>query len=389
MLLFHSIVGGALGLLWLLRLIETAVGMPKMADISKPQWDIPISGAGNAPRVTIVLPARNEEECIERCLSSLLALDYPSYEIIAVDDRSTDSTGAIMDRLAEGHSASKLKVIHVNELPAGWLGKTHAMWKAAAQGTGEWILFTDGDIIFRSDCLRRAVAYLDNSQADHLVLGPTIIMESFGERMMISFLQIMFAFIRPWKVSDPKSRVSIGAGAFNLIRRSAYEKLGTYEKLRLAVIDDLQLGVAVKKNGFSQHMVFGIGLISVRWAKSAFGVVENLTKNVFALMRFRWYLAVGAALGLAIVNAGPFVGFLVAPGWSRLGYAVAVVSIAMLYWGMSWLSKVSPLYFLVHPISASLFAFTILRSTWLTLGQGGVIWRGTKYSLDELRESIK
>ncbi len=394
----HPIIGGLLGVVWLSRVIDSALGLPKVADITRPEWDREADGNADGkagrlaaiPSVTIVVPARNEEESIEQCLSSLLALDYPNYEIIAVDDRSTDATGVVMDRLAESARwQGKLQIIHVSELPPGWLGKTHAMWKAAEQGSGEWILFTDGDIIFRPDSLRRAVVYALDSGADHLVLYPTVIMHTFGERMMISFFQIMFVFgHRAWKVSDPKARDHIGVGAFNFIRRSAYEQLGTYEKLRLEVIDDMELGRAVKKNGFAQHNVFGPGLVSLRWAKGAFGVVGNLTKNIFALMRFRWPLALTAALVGAFINLGPFVGFFVASGWNKLGYGVALTSIAMLYAGMSRISKVSPLYFFAHPISTVLFTFTLLRSTWLTITQRGIIWRGTKYSLDELRGAL-
>ncbi len=361
--------------------------MGKVADLAKPEWDQ--ASAQPSPRITVVVPARNEAECIEQCLTSLLAQDYPNFQIVAVDDRSVDSTGAIMVRLlnAQNHdSRGLLSVIHVTELPSGWLGKTHAMWAAAQQGSGDWILFTDGDIIFRQDTLRRAVNYVTRSRADHLVIYPTVIMKSFGERMMLGFFQILFLFgPRAWKVSDPKARDHIGAGAFNFIRRSAYEKLGTYQALRLEVIDDLQLGREVKQHGFSQHIAFGVGLVSLRWGKGAFGVVGNLTKNLFALMRFRWPIALAAALLVAFLNLGPFVGVLVAPGWSKLGYGIGLMAIAAVYVRLSKLSKISPLFFFTHPVSTSLFVGTILRSAWLTLVQGGVIWRGTKYPLHELR----
>src|SRR5438270_10670146 len=167
--------------------------MRKVADITRPEWDQPPANLDAAPRVTVVVPARNEAECIEQCLTSLLAQDYPKYQIIAVDDRSLDSTGAIMDRLAATQDARQaLSIIHVTELPPGWLGKTHAMWKAAQQGSGDWILFTDGDIIFRQDCLRRAVNYVTKCTADHLVIYPTIIMKTWGERMVLGFFQILF-----------------------------------------------------------------------------------------------------------------------------------------------------------------------------------------------------
>jgi cellulose synthase/poly-beta-1,6-N-acetylglucosamine synthase-like glycosyltransferase len=387
MYLFYWIAGSLLGLIWLWRMVGAAFGMPKVDDITRPEWDVAVAeGVVPAPRVTVVVPARNEEDGVGQCLSSLLEMDYPNYEVIAVNDRSSDSTGEIMDRIAETDAGKKqLKVIHVAELPLRWLGKTHAMWSAAAQATGEWILFTDGDVVYRADTMRRAVGYAEQSRADHLVLFPTMIMKSVGERMMIGFFQAMFVFgNRPWKVADPDAFDFLGVGAFNMIRKSAYEKIGTYEAMRLEVIDDLWLGKAVKENRLAQRIVFGNGLISLHWAKGAMGVVGNLTKNFFALMRFKWWIAVLAMIGLAYFNIAPFIGVLVAPGWSKLGYAVALVAIAGLYGGMSRKSNVSPMYFFAHPVGAVLVIYTLMKSTWLVLSQGGVTWRGTKYALDEL-----
>jgi uncharacterized integral membrane protein len=213
-----------------------------------------------------------------------------------------------------------------------------------------------------------------------------MIMKSAGERMMIGFFQTMFVFgSRPWKVSDPDAYDFMGAGAFNLIRRSAYEKVGTFEALRLEVVDDLMLAKAVKKNGLAQRIAFGSGLISLRWGKSAMSVVGNLTKNIFALMMFKWPIALAAAILLAFLNIAPYVGVFVAPGWAKLGFGVALASIASMYFGMSGISKVSPIYFFAHPVGSALMIYTLIRSTWMALFQGGVTWRGTKYALDELK----
>ena len=221
-----------LGAVWLSRLFAVALNMHTVAEITDPEYDAtPVDASGRVPRVSIVVPARNEAEHIEAALMSLLQLDYPDYEVIAVDDRSEDATGAILDRLEaqwrerEEASHHRLRVLHVTELPPGWLGKTHAMWQAGKQATGDWVLFTDADVVFRPDALRRAVVYAERERADHLVLFPTMVMKSAGERMMMAFFQSQFVFAhRPWKVADPKSRDSIGVGAFNLIRREVYER---------------------------------------------------------------------------------------------------------------------------------------------------------------------
>ena len=407
MIYFHWIAGTILALAWASRIVDAALGMPSVADVSRPEWDRnPVSPAGN-PRVSVIVPARNEEEIIEQALNTLLALDYDNYEVIAVNDRSTDSTGEILERMSQrprpfdklragsvaqnarrtGHPA--LRVVHHTELPAGWLGKTHAMWTAANQATGDWLLFTDADVLFKPDSLRRALAYAESVPADHLVLFPRMIMKRPGEYMMIAFFQTMFMFgHRPWKVADPSTDDHMGVGAFNLVRRRVYDAVGTYAALRMEVLDDMKLGKVVKKAGFAQRNVFGGDLISIRWAKGAVGVVNNLTKNFFAVLSFQWWRAVISVLGLAFLNLGPFLGVFLAHGWARVPYVVALGSMFSIYVGMSWRSRVPAYYFLLHPVSSLLFIYTLLRSTILTLWNDGIEWRGTKYPLAELRKGM-
>ena len=378
---------------WLSRLLVVGLNLDKIPEISGPDYDLaPREPLGHVPRVSIVVAARNEADHIEAALRSLLELDYPDYEVIAVDDRSDDETGEAMDLLSESRpsqptSGSRLQVLHIEHLPAGWLGKTHAMWRGAQITTGDWILFTDADVVFRSDALRRAIAYAEREKADHAVLFPTMVMSSAGERMMIAFFQSQFVFARlPWKVSDPKSRDAIGVGAFNLIRRQVYERIGTYERMRLEILDDMRLGEIVKQEGFRQRVAFGRGLLRLRWVFGAYGMVRNLTKNGFAILRFNGWFLLLAVCGILLVNVGPYVGAMFAPGWARAGFGVALATLIAIYVGMSWHSDVPPYYVLLHPIAALLFCYALVRSAVLTLLHDGVDWRGTHYSLAELRE---
>jgi glycosyltransferase involved in cell wall biosynthesis len=393
---FHWIAGTILALGWFSRIVDAAIGMPSVANISTREWDRRLVAttekvSGN-PRVSIIVPARNEEQDIEQSLTRLLELDYNNYEVIAVNDRSTDRTGEIMERVAANRSVGttgRLRVIYHQELPSGWLGKTHAMWTATNQATGDWLLFTDADVLFKPDSLRRAVAYAEAERADHLVLFPQMIMKRPGEYMMIAFFQTMFVFgHRPWKVADPKSKDHMGVGAFNLIRRSVYQSVGTYEALRMEVLDDMKLGKVVKNAGFSQRVVFGDDLISIRWARGARGVVDNLTKNFFAVLSFQWTRTVISAFGLAFLNLMPFLGIWLAPGWERLPYAIALGSMFSIYVGMSWRSGVPAYYFLLHPVSTALFVYTLLLSMFHALWNDGIIWRGTRYPLEELRKGM-
>jgi len=403
------IASSILALAWFSRIVEAAFGMPRIADIALPEWDRRPWAPDHEPRVTIIVPARNEEEHIRETLTRLLALDYSNYEIIAVNDRSTDRTGQIMDEVSCGADTpvrvsavpelragaernvrpTRLTVIRIAELPPGWLGKTHAMWTAAQQATGDWLLFTDADVLFKPDSLRRAVAYAEMEKADHVVLFPRMIMNGPGERMMIAFFQALFAFVhRPWKVADPDARDHMGVGAFNMVRRPVYDAVGTYRALRMEVLDDMKLGKVVKNAGFAQRNVFGEDLISIHWAKGAFGVVNNLTKNFFAVLSFQWWRTLVSVAGLSFLNLGPFLGVWLAHGWLRAAYGVALGSIFLIYCGMSARSAVPAYYFFLHPISTSLFMYTLLRSTFVTIRNDGIVWRGTKYALEELRNGM-
>src|ERR1700729_4641262 len=388
---FHWIAGTILALAWFSRIVDAALGMPSVADISRPEWDCKSTGDSVNRRVSIIVPARNEEEDIELSLTRLLELDYDNYEVIAGNDRATDRTGEIMERVAENPvlPSGRLRVIHHRELPAGWLGKTHAMWTATNQATGDWLLFTDADVLFKPDSVRRALAYAEAERADHVVLFPQMIMKRPGEYMMIAFFQTMFVFgHRPWKVADPSTNDHMGVGAFNLVRRRVYDAVGTYQALRMEVLDDMKLGKVVKNSGFAQRNVFGGDLISIRWARGATGIVNNLTKNFFAVLSFQWWRSLLSAFGLAFLNFGPFLGIFLAHGWARVPYAVALASLFSIYVGMSWRSAVPAYYFLLHPVSTALFIYTLLRSMILTLSNDGIEWRGTKYPLAELRKGM-
>jgi Glycosyl transferase family 2 len=387
----YWITGALLALAWSVTTLQLAWHISEIADLTQPERETP--GDAALPPLTIVVPARNEEAEIEEALRSLLGLDYPQFEVVAVDDRSTDQTGAIMDRLAaEPAAQDRLRVIHVSELPAGWLGKLHAMWLGsmrddARQGSGEWLLFTDADCVFHPESLRRAVHYAVQNRVDHLVLFPTGHMKTLGERMLISFPQVMASFaMRPWKVRDPKARDHIGVGAFNLIRRSAYEAIGTYEKLRLEVVDDIKLGESIKRAGLQQDVVCGPGLVTLRWAVGAAGIVGALEKNLFAFLRFRLSLVLAVCAATFFLCVWPFAGLALAHGWARAPFAVAVAMTALAYTLTARYAAGSGWLFLTCPFSGLLFIAAVLRSAYRALRDGAVTWRGTKYSLDELRK---
>lgn len=203
---------------------------------------------------------------------------------------------------------------------------------------------------------------------------------------MVSFPQVAAGFVmRLWKVRDPNARDHIGAGAFNLVRREAYTAIGTFEALRLEVIDDLKLGEFVKKLRFRQDVVYGRDLVGLRWFEGALGMVRNLEKNMFALLRFRLGLAFAACLAALFLNVRPFLGVIFAPGWARVPFGFAVLMVALRYFQGIPLTGVPAFLFFLHPISGTLTAVAILRSAFAGVRDSAITWRGTKYPLAELR----
>jgi glycosyltransferase involved in cell wall biosynthesis len=371
------------GSLWAWKAIEAALGLPKVPDLLDAGWDVaPASG----PALTVIVPALNEAENIGSCLESLLAQEYTSLRILAVDDRSTDSTGAIMDSFAARYP-DRLKVLHIADLPVGWLGKTHAMAVAARECDSEYLLFTDADIVFSPDALRRSMAYAVASQADHLVTLPTLVLKRWDEAALLSFFQVCALWAsRPWKVSDPKAkRDAVGVGAFNLLRRDAYERVGGFEALRMEIIEDLGIARRVKSAGLRQRVAFGRGLVSVHWASGALGVVGVLTKNIFSAFRFRIPLLLVACAWLLAFCVLPVVA--IVPGL-LLPAVLTSFSVALLYVGLGRHSGISAWNAALAPFAALLLIYALLRSMVTTLRQGGVVWRGTFYPLAELKRHV-
>ncbi len=386
MVLALSILAWIIALVWTVSTIEALRRLPGIPDVLSAEYASPLS---DPPLISVVVPARNEAADIEATLRSLLALEDVRLEIFAVDDRSTDATGAIMDHIAaEAAPAGKtLTVLHIRELPEGWMGKTHAMAYAARHATGEWLLFTDGDILFAKDSLLRAINFAARERADHAIVFPTLILKTFGERMLIAFFQGLSAiFSRIWNIPVEGRKESLGVGAFNLIRASVYRELGGFESLRMEVLEDLRLGFEIKRRGYRQRVAFGRDLVRVHWARGIAGTIRNITKNFFALFQYRVWMTLAACTGLAVFCLGPFAA-LAGNGWMRASTAVVLLMLLLLYRYYHRYTGISTWYAIVFPAAASLVLYAILRSMIVTLSRGGVVWRGTLYPLAELRKN--
>lgn len=366
----------AILIFWLVAGWITLRGTRRLARLRIPR------GRGEGPAVSVIVPARNEARVLPRSIASLVGQTYPDLEVIALNDRSTDDTGAVLESLKHIHS--RLTVIHLDSLPEGWLGKTHALYIGSRRARGEWLLFTDADVIFHPQCLEAAVAWAEANRVDHLVVIPRVETVGFWENVLVSCFSLLFALTqRPWRVSDPRSRASIGIGAFNLIRRSAYEAVGTHRALANAVVDDLELGRLVKRHGLRQAVVRGEHLLSVRWQVGLSGVVSGLEKNAFAGVEYSLARAVATCLALATLGIVPFLGTALGPARSLWVTAVlAVIGVQAVRARQAGLPAWPALF---HPLAVAVLIYAIARSTVLTLRRGSVQWRGTSYPLATLR----
>jgi glycosyltransferase involved in cell wall biosynthesis len=376
-----------------LRVAYGALRLPSIKDVAP-------GGDDECPSIALIFAARDEEEKLPTALATLAAIDYPKLEIIAVDDRSHDATGRILDEFARdcGRFAEKrrssapplqVRVIHVDSLPRGWLGKPHGLYRGYEKSTAEWLLFTDADVRFAPEALRRAMSLAKKRDVDHLTLFCDVEMTGFWDKVLLTFFGMAFHLaMDPYRVSNPNSRAYVGVGAFQLVKRSVYEAVGTHRRLALEVVDDIKLGKIIKQARFRSCAAFAPGLVTVQWHAGLGKLIKGVTKNFFASVGYSVPFVLASLIAVLLMNVAPFVAIFVAHGWIRLFATVAVAIAVGFHAGVNVFLRVSPLYALTHPIGAVLFAYMLLRSTVVTLWKGGVTWRGTFYPLDELKRGV-
>jgi len=340
------------------------------------------------PRVSVIVPCRNEAAGVVAAVSSLLAQDYPDLEIVAVNDRSEDATGALLDGMAR--QDARLTVLDIRTLPEGWLGKIHAVHEGARRATGEWLLFTDGDVVFAPDALKRSVAFATAHGLGHFVALPTFIADGFLERAFLAtFALTLSAKLDPSRLSVPKSRAFVGVGAFGLVQRDAYARIGGHERLAFEVADDLKLGLLLRRHGVAQGCLDADGLVSVRWQNGLLATLRGLEKNAFAGCEWRGAVAAVAVFLILASTLLPYLPLVLPLASWTLPLAGIAAALPLVAVGLSArrVSGGSGLEGFLAPLAALALAGVIAWSTVLTLARGGILWRGTFYPLDELRRN--
>ena len=374
---------GLIASLWIVQGIRAGIGMARLPWLS----EVPPLSSSSAPPVSIIFAARDEAEKLPAAIQTLLAQDYPQFEVVAVNDRSQDRTPEILHDFERVNQ--KLKVIDIAELPAGWLGKPHALVAGFEQSQGEWLVFTDADVHFAPEVLRRAVALATQRRWDHLSLLAAVEMRGFWEKTAISYFGLGFVFgNEPWQASNPRSGRYVGVGAFQLVRRAAYEASGGHSRLRMDVIEDMKLGKLMKLSGFRSGVAVAQDMVRVRWHSGVGNVIRGVTKNMFAAVHYNAFFAAAAMLLALMMSVLPFFALAFASGWARVFAGIAVGAAVLVHGGIVWSTEASPLYGLTHPLGAVLFCWMLARSAIATLWRGGVVWRDTFYPLDELRKGL-
>jgi glycosyltransferase involved in cell wall biosynthesis len=374
---------GLVALLWISLGIDLAIGVPKMPSLG----DFPPLADQKCPTVSVLFGARDEAEKMPEAIATFSSLDYPRYEVVAVDDRSADSTGAILADAARNDA--RFRPVRIDSLPAGWLGKPHALQTAYENSSGEWLVFTDADVHFSPDLLRRAIALAQAKGWDHLTLLGEPKMFTFGEKITMTFFGLaLVGGTRPYAASNPRSAWYAGVGAFQLIRRTGYEKMGTHRRLAMEVIDDVKLGKIAKEAGLRSGAAKAGKSVTVHWHAGVPNIIRGTTKNFFASSGYRLWLTLMHVFGLLLMCVFPVIALPFVRGMALWLALLSIVLPIIAEIGVAIEFDAPKLFAFTYPIGALIFVVMILRSTFVTLRQGGIIWRGTFYPLEELKRGV-
>lgn len=338
------------------------------------------------PSVAVVIAVKDEEAEVEQALRSVCALDYPNLQIIVINDRSTDGTATILQRMEQQHP--QLRILTINQLQPGWLGKNHALYQGYLASAEDWLLFTDADVTFEPLALKKAMQYVQQKQLDHLTVLPQVTSRSsLFKSVMNTFALMLDIKLRPWDISNPSSKASMGVGAFNLVKRTAYEKAGTHTVISLRPDDDLKLGERIKSAGCRQDIVYGEKELTLEWYTSLQQFINGLMKNMFSVSNYQFTTAMGTAISTFLILVLP-IPLLLLSGYPYQLMAIAILLAQILVMGKKKGMIAKWWHALLIPFSGLVMVYIIIKSTFLTMKQGGIYWRDSFYPLAELRKQV-
>jgi chlorobactene glucosyltransferase len=349
-----------------------------------------LEGNENLPSVSILVPARNEAGTIAECLQSLLALDYPTLEIIVIDDRSTDATADIVRELAQ--KDRRIRLQHIHELPPGWTGKTHALHQGVQHATGAWLLFVDADTAHHPANLRVMLHYTLAEQAALVSLLPALDSQSFWEKVVqpLAGVVLMLFFHLPRVNSDHHPHSAFANGQYILVRRSAYEQSGGHAAVRTHFVEDINLGRRLKRAGGRLRIVIASELTKVRmytsladiqqgWSRIYYAAVNHRPWKLLAMMlaivtfSFSAYICLGLAMTLLAM------GYTILPVWSLLVMSVVHQALIVAVLAPLYTMTRNRLWSLAFYLPASALLWLILARAVQLCCTHRVTWRDTVY----------
>jgi glycosyltransferase involved in cell wall biosynthesis len=361
-------------------IMEVIVGFNKIKNLSTQS----ILRQDQLPSISIMFTALNEEQNIEVGLTSLLNLDYPNYEVIVINDRSTDRTPEILERLQQSYP--HLHVHHVEYLPENWFGKNHGLHVASQHAKSDWLLFTDSDVSMKKDTLLKTMSYAIQNKVDHLTIHEHHTRNGFWHKVLLLGYYVSYSIVvKPWRVSEAWSKCSLGRAVFNLVKRETYQKCGGHVPISLECLDDMKLGELIKRNGFRQDVVNAQEHVEFQWYNSLKEMIVGLEKNGFAYHKYSLSITIINMLFAFLFFIWPLIAAVFCSG---LIQQLNIVNTALMFFLCAYVGKqyrLSRFYAVFYPIGVSVMVYTVWNSLVATYKNKGVIWRGTFYSLEKLR----
>ncbi len=345
-----------------------------------------LAGAG---RVSVILPAKDEEANLEAALATVLAQDYPDLEVIVVDDRSSDATAALADAAAAADE--RVRAVHVEALPEGWFGKPHAMHVGEAEATGDWLLFVDADCRQAPHSVRAGMGLCEAEGGDMLSLWPLLELKSFWERAVQPVAgSVLVAWFRPQWVNDPGRRTAFANGQYILVRRSVYEAVGGHASVANELVEDIALARRVKAAGHRLLNAVGEDLFTTRMYAGLAAMWRGWTR-IYA-GAFRRPAAIGATMVMTLVfTLGPWLALAgsaaaTAAGvgglWAPAAMGVSLAAVGLMLGAMRLLfkfSRANPWYLVFYPLAVAVVLGFQATALVRAAGVGSVEWRGTRY----------
>jgi cellulose synthase/poly-beta-1,6-N-acetylglucosamine synthase-like glycosyltransferase len=376
-MIYYGII---ISLFWLGLLIYLSVNDRKISFLRDT-----IINQSDFPPISIVVAVRNEGTVLAAALETLCNISYPDYELIIINDRSTDNSAAILSTFENSHK--NLQIVTITGLPEKWLGKNHALYAGYLKSKYDWILFSDADIHFAPQSLQKAMQYTIDHKLDHLTLLPEVYNSSTWLASIMSTFQVLLDLkLRPWNARNKRSKASLGVGAFNLVRKEAYEAIGTHKAISLRPDDDLKLGERLKHAGFNQDVCYADGEVSLEWYENVKALINGMMKNSFAAADYNVFMCIGGVIWLLLFFVVPVPVLLLFGNTTERMMAIAALIFQLILFTTKPAMRATFFQALLMPYAAFMMCYIITKATWLTLTQKGIYWRDTFYSLKELKQ---